>query len=251
MKNWYRKIGINITDGYGMTENCAICTTLPGDDNKDGTVGKAQPGTELRIDPETGEIQMRADYVMEGYYKNPEKTAEVIKDGWLCTGDQGRIDDDGYLYITGRVKDTFKTTKGKFIVPSPIEFKFGDNKDIEQICIVGRGCPQPIGLVVASEIGTSKSNQELKESLGTTLTEVNNKLENYKKISTLVVTREPWSVENGLLTPTLKVKRNVLSQRFEGNLMKWHEENDKVIICLLYTSPSPRDQRGSRMPSSA
>ena len=230
MKNWYRKIGINITDGYGMTENCAICTTTFGDDFKPGTTGKAQPGVTLRIDEETSEIQMRADFVMEGYYKNPEKTAEVIRDGWLCTGDQGHIDKDGYLFITGRVKDTFKTTKGKYIIPAPIEWKFGDNKDIEQICIVGRGCPQPIGLVVPSEIGIKKSTEELQESLNSTLTNVNGKLENYKKVSTLIVTKEPWSVENGLLTPTLKVKRNVLSRKYETNLMNWHEENSNVII---------------------
>ena len=230
MKNWYRKLGINITDGYGMTENCAICTTTNADEFVEGTVGKAQPGTTLRIDKETGEIQMRADYVMKGYYKNPEKTAEVIRDGWLCTGDQGRIDENGYLYITGRVKDTFKTTKGKYIIPSPIEFKFGDNQDIEQICIVGRGCPQPIGLVVPSEIGTKKSQAELKESLNSTLTFVNGKLDNYKKVSTLIVTRDTWSVENGLLTPTLKIKRNALSQKYENNFMTWHEHNEKVII---------------------
>lgn len=229
-KNWYRSIGLYIFEGYGMTENCAIATTLNGKDIKPGSVGKARHGATIKIDPETNEILFKAPWNMIGYYKDAEKTAETIKDGWLHTGDEGRLDEEGYLYITGRVKDTFKTSKGKFIVPAPIEFEFGHNSDIEQICIVGLGCPQPMALVVPSEMAMNKSKSELKTSLENTLKEVNEKLPNYRKVSTMVVTKDAWSVENGLLTPTLKVKRNVMNQRYKDSFMKWHEEGESVIF---------------------
>ncbi|MEM6966063.1 MAG: AMP-binding protein [Bacteroidota bacterium] len=230
LRDWYKKLGIYITNGYGMTENAAICTTLYGFDDKPGSVGKAQAGATLKIDPDNGEIMMKAPYVMEGYYNAPEKTAEVLQDGWLRTGDQGYIDEDGYLFITGRIKDTFKTAKGKFIVPAPIEFKFEQNSDVEQICLVGLGCPQPLALVVPSEIGIAKSKDQLKDSLNHTLTQVNKELPNYQKVSTMVVVKEPWSVENGCLTPTLKIKRNVVNQQYQEQLMPWHEAPEQVVI---------------------
>ena len=229
LKAWYRRIGIPMIEGYGMTENSAICTALPADEVKPGSVGPANPGAELKIDEETGEIMMRAPYVMKGYYKDPEKTAEVLQDGWLRTGDQGRLDENGYLYITGRVKDTFKTSKGQFIVPGPIERGFEASDDIEQICICGLGCPQPMALIVPSEIGLRKPKDELKASLENTLKEVNSKLPNYQRISTLVVVKDIWDVGNDLLTPTLKVKRNNINQRYNELLMGWHEDKAGVV----------------------
>lgn len=230
LKDWYAKLDIPISEGYGMTENCAICTVLDAKDYKPGSVGKPQIGTELKIDPDSDEILMRAPYVMRGYYKDPEKSAETLKDGWLHTGDQGRLDEEGYLFITGRVKDTFKTAKGKFIVPAPIEWEFEHNPVIEQICVVGLGCPQPMALVVPSEIGTAKSRDALTKSLSITLDEVNNKLPNYQKISNLVVVNEAWDIENGLLTPTLKVKRNALHQKYKDALLTWQTHNESVIF---------------------
>jgi len=229
-KDWYRSIGLYIFEGYGMTENCAISTTLSGKDIKPGSVGKARYGSEIKIDPETNEILFKAPWNMIGYYKSPEKTAETLKDGWLHTGDEGRLDEDGYLYITGRVKDTFKTSKGKFIVPAPIEWEFGHNSDIEQICIVGLGCPQPMALIVPSEMGAAKPKAELKASLEKTLKEVNTKMPNYRKVSTIVITKDIWGVENGLLTPTLKVKRNVMNQRYRDLFMGWHENAESVVF---------------------
>lgn len=229
-RNWWRSLDINIGDGYGMTENCAICTVLDPMDSKEGTVGKAQPGTEIKIDEESGEICMRSGNVMQGYYKAEELTSQVIRDGWLHTGDQGVIDDEGYLYITGRVKDTFKTAKGQFIVPSPIEFKFGDNLDIEQIAVVGRGMPQPMAMVVLSESGLAKSESELISGMTATLEKVNAQLENYKKVSKIVVCKEAWTVENGLLTPTLKIKRNQVDKTFEAQYQTWADTNKNVIF---------------------
>ncbi len=121
------------------------------------------------------------------------------------------------------------TTKGEFIVPAPIEKKFGHDENIEQICIVGLGCPQPIALVVLSEIGFTKDREELKESFVMTLGKVNGKLSNYEKVSTIVLVKDAWSVELDLLTPTLKVKRNQVNQKYQDLLLGWHEEEDVVV----------------------
>ncbi|NRB50232.1 MAG: AMP-binding protein [Saprospiraceae bacterium] len=228
-KNWFRRLDIPIAEGYGMTENCALCSCLEAKDILPGSVGKALPGATIKIHPETKEILMKAPYVMRGYYKDAEKTAETIQDGWLHTGDQGRLDENGNLFITGRVKDTFKTAKGKFIAPAPIEWHFAQDADIEQICILGLGCPQPVALVVPSEIGMAKPKETLKEGLQSTLQQVNKQLPNYQKVSTIIVAKDAWSIENGFLTPTLKVKRNVLGQRYKDLLMSWHEDQEAVL----------------------
>ena len=229
VKQWYKKIGIKITNGYGMTENCAICTFLDPDKSKPGSVGHPQAKVQLKIDEETGEILNKSPYVMREYYKEPEKTAETFKDGWLRTGDQGYIDEDGDLHITGRVKDTFKTTKGEFILPSPIEAGFSSNTDIEQICIAGLGCTQPVALISISESGAGKSKENLSASLEATLKNVNKDLRNFEKVSTIIVTKDPWTVENGLVTPTLKVKRGEMNKKFGQKLMNWQESKNKVV----------------------
>ena len=167
---------------------------------------------------------------MRGYYKDPEKTAEVLKDGWLHTGDQGHIDEDGDLWITGRVKDTFKTTKGKYIIPGPIEWGFGTNTDVEQVCLLGLGCDQPIALVNLSENAAKKPREEVMARLNSTREAINKERPNYQKISTVVVTKEPWTVENGLVTPTLKVKRNVMDQKYKEDLLAWQADENTVIF---------------------
>lgn len=229
-KDWYRQLDVPILEGYGMTENCGSTTILAADDIKPFSVGKPWATCEIKIDPDTQEILMKAPFVMREYYKNPEKTAEALKDGWLHTGDQGRIDEEGYLYITGRVKDNFKTTKGKFIAPAPIEWHFAQNSDIDQICIMGMGCPQPVALVVLSEIGLAKSNADVKASLDETLTHTNHQLPSYEKVSTLIIVKDVWSIEDGSLTPTLKAKRNVLGQRYRDLLVAWHEDTESIIF---------------------
>ena len=230
-RSWFRSIGIDIFNGYGMTENCAVSTLLNDKvTNKPGSVGLAQPMVELKIDTESNEILMRGPFVMKGYYKQPELTAEVIKDGWLHTGDQGHIDDEGYLFITGRVKDLFKTSKGKYIEPLVLESYFADITDFEQICVVGLGLPQPICLGVLSEVGIAKSKEQLSKELRTRLDDVNKELPGYKRISTMIIVQEPWTVENGLTTPTLKIKRNKVDQHYQDNYLAWHEEKNQVIF---------------------
>jgi long-subunit acyl-CoA synthetase (AMP-forming) len=221
LKAWYARLGIHIQEIYGLTETCGGVVISPRGSSALGTVGKVIPGAELKIEPETGEVLVRSPWLMNGYYKNPEKTAEVFRGDWFHTGDRGELDAQGNLRLTGRVSETFKTAKGKFVVPAPIEWEFAVNADIEQVCVTGLGLPQPIALAVLSEIGRAKSPAELEQSLHETLQAVNDKLANYEKIAALVITRELWSVENGLLTPTLKVKRHELDKRYGPHFEEW------------------------------
>lgn len=228
-KDWFDKLGIPISEAYGMTENCATSHMLFPGDNKPGSVGRPQAGTEHKIDPETNEILTRSVNTMDGYYMDPEKSAETVDaDGWLHTGDQGRIDEDDFLYITGRVKDTFKTAKAKFVVPNEIEDKFNCD-DIEQLCILGLGMPQPILLVSLSELGKAKEKAEVEASLAAELKAVNEQLSSYKKVATVVVTKNDFSIERGTLTPTLKIKRPQVHQEYSARLLDWIESGKKVI----------------------
>lgn len=226
--NWYEKLGITIQEVYGMTENSAGCTIMPVNGVKPGTVGKPLTNVQIRIDEETGEVQTKAPWNMIGYYKAPVQSAEVLRDGWIHTGDQGEITKDGYLKLTGRVKDTFKTTKGKYVVPSPIEAKFSSNY-IEQICLIGLGIPQPMILVNLSEIGIAASKEEVEEDLNELLKSVNPKLESYQKVKKIIIIKEAWSVENGILTPTLKIKRNVLDKTYKESYDDWYAMSENVI----------------------
>ena len=227
---WYRSLGVKITNGYGMTENCAICTQLPGEiTDKPGSVGKAQPEVEIKIDSETGEILMRGPYVMKGYYNDPETTNNTIKNGWLYTGDRGRIDDEGNLYITGRVKDAFKTTTGEFVEPGKIEALFGDVTEFEQMCVAGFGIAAPILLVVPSEGANSIDKDTLKQQLNNKLESVNKDQVSFRKVSTIVIMKEAWTPENGLCTPTLKIKRVKIDEKFMSKYKQWHENSEAVI----------------------
>ena len=228
-KDWFAKLGIVIQEVYGMTETCGGVVLMPKDNIRRGCIGPPMPEVEAKIDPETEELSVKCDWLMEGYYKSPDKTAEMLRDGWLYTGDRGEIDDHGYIRLTGRVKDAFKTAKGKYIVPAPIEWSFSTNTDIEQVCLVGLGMPQPMALVVPSEVGMAKDKESLRKSLEETLNEANKSLPNYKRVSTIVITKEIWSVENGLLTPTLKVKRNVMDDRYLDKYLEWHETPSPIV----------------------
>ena len=227
---WYRSLGVNITNGYGMTENCAICTQLPGEiTDKPGSVGKAQPEVDIKIDSETGEILMRGPYVMKEYYNDPETTNNTIKNGWLYTGDRGRIDDEGNLYITGRVKDTFKTTTGEFVEPGRIEALFGDVTEFEQICVAGFGIASPILLAVPSEGANSIDKDTLKQQLSNKLESVNKDQVSHRKVSTIVIMKEAWTPDNGILTPTMKIKRVKIDEKFMSKYNEWHQNSETII----------------------
>lgn len=229
LQEWYAKLGIEINQAYGMTEDLILSHfNLPGA-NKFGTVGRPLPGVTSKLSGE-GEILIQSDCLMKGYFKESEKTAEMFtEDGFLKTGDIGEFDHDGYLSITGRIKDQFKTDKGKYISPAPIELELLKNGDIDQVCIVGTGIPQPIALVVVSELGKPKSKSELEESLTTTVNGLNPSLEKFERISKVIIMEEDWSVDNGLLTPTLKVKRNRVEAIHKDKYAQWFDSAEKVV----------------------
>ncbi|WP_373548675.1 AMP-binding protein [Haliscomenobacter sp.] len=229
VKAFFKKLGLAVQEVYAMTENAGGCTLMPRADIRPGTVGKPMANVEIRIDPQTQEVIMRAPWIMAGYYKDPERTAQVIQDGWLHTGDQGEITPDGYLKLTGRVSDTFKSAKGKFIVPAPIEWGFAKNSYIEQLCVVGFSIPQPLALAVLSEIGQKTPLEMVQASLIQTLEEVNAGLAHYERVKAVVITREPWAVENGVLTPTLKIRREALNRKYAEQYEHWFEKGERVI----------------------
>ena len=167
---------------------------------------------------------------MAGYFKDPETTLSVFTpDGFLKTGDKGTIDEDGFLTITGRLKDQFKTDKAKFIAPAPIEIKLLANKDIEQVCVVGSGIPQPIALIVLSAAAKGKPVGAVGDSLAYSLTEINLSLENYERLAKAVILKEDWTIENGLMTPSLKVKRNEIEKIHLHRYSTWYRETSVVV----------------------
>ena len=225
---WYDRMGINILEVYGMTENSAYShSNLPGK-RKYGTVGTAMPEVEVKITDE-GEICVKSLANMVEYYKEPEKTAATIRDGFLHTGDKGEIDANGFLRITGRVKDIFKTSKAKYVAPSPIEMKFARNNCVEQICVVGNGIPQPIALIVLSEEARKMDKEEVTESLNETLMELNPQLEHHERLQKAVVVSEDWTPENGILTPTLKIKRGKIDDKYQDRYEEWYEGGKGVV----------------------
>ena len=228
---WFRKVGVYITNGYGMTENCAICSCVDGRDfEKLHTVGQPQKGVELRIDKETGEILMKGPFIMKGYYKNEELTNTTLRGGWLHTGDKGFLDEDNYLHITGRVADSFKTSKGEYIEPLTLEQYFVNINEIEEVCVVGLGIAQPLCLIQLSEIGKNTSREVISKMLTDRLSEVNSDLVNYKKISTLIIVKDEWTQQNGIVGPTQKLKRGAIEDKYSKDYLNWHNFNEEVIF---------------------
>ncbi|HTH32090.1 MAG TPA: AMP-binding protein [Lacibacter sp.] len=228
-QNWFNKLDVKILQALGMTEDCLLAHFERPTARRFGSVGKPFKGLQVKI-AEDGELRLKSAAIMKGYYKEPELTAEVFdEDGYLRTGDICEYDHDGFLFVTGRLKDQFKTDKGKFISPTPIELELSHNTDIEMVCVVGMGIPQPIALVTVSDLGKQKTKEELIESLSATLDTVNPALEHHEHIDKIVLMKENWSMENGLLTPTLKVKRNHVEKIHQQFYSKWFAEKGKVI----------------------
>lgn len=226
---WFGRLGIIIQEAYGMTENLGAVSMMPKKQIKEGTVGKPYPGMEVKIDPETGEILTKSASNMVGYYREPGLTAQTLNNGWLHTGDVGELDEDSFLKITGRIKEIYKTSKGEYIVPSVIEGGFSENTIIEQICIAGQNLPQPIALIVLSEQGRKAQPHVVSQSLHSTLSIINPTLQNYEKIRKIVIVKEDWSVENNMLTPTLKIKRTIVETNYAPKLELWYNEKETIL----------------------
>ncbi|HJN63622.1 MAG TPA: AMP-binding protein [Flavobacteriales bacterium] len=226
---WFARLGIHIQEAYAMTENTCYSHVSYNNNINVGYVGQALPECDVKLS-ERNEILIKHDALMDGYYKMEEETNKTIVDGWLHTGDEGEIDTNGFLKITGRVKDLFKTSKGKYVAPSPIEMKLSANKNIEQVCVVGTEIPQPIAVIVLSERGKNQSKVDLTNSLTKTLDIVNPKLDGHEKIHNFVVVKEEWTVENKLLTPTMKIKRNAIEKLYKENYSFWYEGERVVLL---------------------
>ena len=233
--DWYRKLGLPINEGYGLTENLAVShLTSPGK-NQQGTVGPAYEGVEDRIAPQTGEIQMRSPALMMGYYKDPEQTrAAFTEDGWLRTGDKGQIDAEGNLRITGRVKDLFKTSKGKYVAPAPIEDKLVMHEAVEACVVTGANLGQPLGIVMlnaeaAKRAQDAAARTALERSLAQHLQTVNATLDPHEQLQCIVVVTTAWTVDNDIITPTFKVKRNRIEDIYAANYERWEASGKKVI----------------------
>jgi len=232
---WYRKLGLPINEGYGLTENLAVShLTLPGQ-NQEGTVGPAYDGVEARIDAQTGEIQMRSPAVMMGYYRMPEQTRDAFTtDGWLRTGDKGQIDAQGALRITGRIKDLFKTSKGKYVAPAPIEDRLVMHDAVEACVVTGANLGQPLGILMlnaeaVARVGDAKARAELEASLREHLRSINERLDPHERLECLVVVSQAWSVENDVITPTFKVKRNRIEEMYSAHYERWEASGLKII----------------------
>lgn len=210
---WYRRIGLTICEGYGMTENFAYgCFNRPGQ-VRFGTVGRPMPFLEMRL-AESGEVLFRSPTLMQGYYREPQLSAEALEGGWLHTGDKGEVDADGYLRITGRVKDIFKTSKGKYVAPAPIEGEIAKNTWVEQVCLMGSNRDQPLALIDLSPAARTHAREQIAADLLATLERLNAALPAHERLSHLLLVSESWTVDNGSLTPTLKIRRNVLEARY-------------------------------------
>lgn len=227
--DWYQKLGLDVLEVYGMTESCGyshIC--LPGQ-YKQGWIGKPCPEVEVRID-ESGEVQVRSQANMLGYFKEPQKTAETLtEDGFLRTGDKGEQDAEGRLRLTGRLKEIFKTSKGKYVAPAPIENRLAVHSRIEQVCVVGDGLSAPLGLCVLSVVNQEEARGSLHSSLEKLLEEVNAGLDKHERLRRLVVVKDSWAVENGFLTPTLKIKRNVIEDTYGARFEEWSARSEAVL----------------------
>jgi len=225
---WLEKLGIQVHEIYGMTENCALSHGNQ-EERRHGTVGKVMRSVEAKFSSE-GEILTKHDAQMMGYFRESTMTAEAFTpDGFLKTGDMGSLDKDGFLTITGRVKDNFKTDKGKYVSPLPMELKLSKNSDIGQVCVVGMGIPQPIALIVLSEAGKLKSKEEIKKSLGASIKEVSATVEDDEQLKKAVVMKDDWTMANGMMTPTLKIKRNEVEKVHLPKYPTWYAMDGQVV----------------------
>jgi long-chain acyl-CoA synthetase len=231
---WYNDLGLQLLEGYGMSENfCYSHTTHPGK-AKFGFIGQPFPGVTCKLS-DAGEILVKSPGMMKGYYKAPEKTAEVVTDdGYLRTGDKGFIDEEGNLKIIGRVKDLFKTSKGKYVAPAPIENIVNNNENVELSIVCGSGRVATCIIVQLAEhivpkIGDPEVKAKVEAGLLAMLKEVNAEVEEFEKAKLVVVASDPWTIEKGFLTPTMKIKRAQIEGHYETKMTGWYEAGQKVI----------------------
>tara|TARA_B110000014_G_scaffold264314_1_gene264896 strand:+ start:1355 stop:3145 length:1791 start_codon:yes stop_codon:yes gene_type:complete len=234
-------IGISIYEGYGLSENtAALSLNYPGS-RRFGSVGKPLPGVRIEIDKtvegskeEDGEVQAFGENIMIGYHNLPDKTKESItEDGGLRTGDLGHLDSDGYLYITGRVKEQYKLENGKYVAPAPLEESLKLSSYIDQVMLYGFNRPHNVALIVvampavtqyAEDLGISGSTEDIlnepriRELFKEQLKHFGKDFKGFEHPQNFSLLSEEWGIDNGLLTPTLKLKREVVEEKFKTEI---------------------------------
>ncbi len=242
----YNAAGIPVMEGYGLTETSPVVSVNDMRDNgfRIGTVGKLLADTEVKI-AEDGEILVKGPQVMLGYYKDQEKTDEVLKNGYFHTGDIGEIDSDGFLKITDRKKEMFKTSGGKYIAPQVLENQFKQSRFIEQIMVIGDGEKMPAAFIqpnfefvadwakihnitIENNNESLINNQQVIDRIQKDVTEHNQKFGKWEQIKRFELTPDTWSIEAGHLTPTMKMKRKIIKQKYITLYNKIYDKKDSI-----------------------
>ncbi len=233
--DWYRRLGLELLEGYGMSENHSYSHASESGDARSGYVGRSRPGVETRLS-EYGEVLVKSPGMMMGYFKAPELTAEVVTaDGFLRTGDRGELDAAGRLRITGRIKELFKTSKGRYVAPAPIENELLSAGLLEQCCVTGSGYPQPHAVGVLAENlrvlldGGRVQRAELTRKLNALLEEANRGLEPHERLQFIAVAKDAWAIENEFLTPTMKMRRARIEERYAPLAGGWYAAGQAVV----------------------
>jgi long-subunit acyl-CoA synthetase (AMP-forming) len=232
--DWYRSLGLELLEGYAMSENfCYSHFTRPGE-VKAGWVGRPTDGCDVKLSDE-GEVLVKSPCNMQGYFKEPEMTLESFtEDGYLKTGDRGEVDENGVLRITGRVKELFKTSKGKYIAPAPIENLINADDAVELCCVTGSGHPQPFALVQLNETLHAKAKSaaardEIAPALEALLKSVNERVAKFERLAFFAIVKDGWQIENGMLTPTMKIKRGTIEDRYAPHTDAWYEARKPLV----------------------
>ena len=227
--DWYRALGLELLEGYAMTEEF-VCSHVsrPGE-SRVGYVGRCMPGVESRISS-VGEIEVKTPGLMKGYFKQEDATKETLtEDGWLKTGDRGELDEKKRLKITGRVKELFKTSKGKYISPAPIENMLNAHPYVEMSCVTGSGYAMAFAYVMLAEglrkdVAQGKADKaEIEKQLKDLLDKVNKTVEEWERLTALIIVKEEWTIENNFLTPSMKLKRSTVDDTYKAEMDKWAE----------------------------
>lgn len=225
--NWYQDLGLSIQEAYGMTENLGLTSVMPKHGIQLGTVGKVWPICEVRI--QEGEIQMKSEYVMQGYYKEPKLSKAAFDNEWLKTGDAGTLAPSGYLKITGRIKENFKTSKGFYVSPSTIETHIQNHSLVDQVCVVGANLPEPMALIILKPEARELEKSQIEEQLDEVFSTLKIHFKHYELIKKIIVIEEPWTVENNCMTPTLKIRRMEIERIYERYFGDWFKSRNKII----------------------
>jgi long-chain acyl-CoA synthetase len=262
VQEWFYSAGLNLVEGYGLTETAAICTINLPEEIKFGTVGRALPGIEAEI-ADDGELLLRGPNVMRGYHKLPEIDAEALTDGWFHTGDIGEIDDAGFIKITDRKKDLLKTSNGKYVAPQKVENAIMANVHYAgQAVVVGEGRKYCGALVVLdpealaawakrhghSGMSYAKLSQlpDLRESIDRGIRRANRRLEKWETIKKYAVLDRELSMDNEELTPSLKVRRADVLRHFDGLVEQMYADDSPIPFVPPSQSKRFRDEDAAR-----